>query len=162
MSQSLRDELGKRRPFEHPEQEAWINLMRSASVLDADFERLLDPHGLSMATYNVLRIVRGESAERTDVGIPCQMIGARLITRVPDVTRLVDRLERAGLVKRQRTSEDRRVVLVALTRKGMDLLARLDDPVRDLHKSQMRHLTKAEITTLSDLLYKLRHPGESA
>jgi DNA-binding MarR family transcriptional regulator len=83
-----------------------------------------------------------------------------MITRVPDVTRLVDRLEAAGLVERCRISEDRRVVQVKITRKGLDLLAELDEPLVALNKELMSHMTRAELNDLSRLLVKLRHPPE--
>ena len=99
---------------------------------------------------NVLRILRG-SGERA-----CSEIGRDMVVRVPDVTRLVDRLETQGLVERDRDSEDRRVVLVRLTRKGSKMLASIDAPLADLHKASMAHMTKAELKALSKLLVKLR------
>lgn len=162
---SLQKDIGKKRPFDSIEQEAFLNLLRSASTLDADFHRLFKSKGLSLATYNVLRIIRGETdgqlGREDPVGVSCQTIGQRLVTRVPDVTRLVDRLEQAGLVKRERSPADRRVVLVCLTRRGLDLLASLDKPVLELHKAQVRHMSRAELTELNRLLVKIRHPEET-
>jgi DNA-binding MarR family transcriptional regulator len=85
-----------------------------------------------------------------------QVIGDRLVSRVPDVTRLVDRLEKGGLVERVRTPDDRRVVLVAITTKGLGLLAKLDGPMADLHREQLAHMSEAELKQLVRLLTKAR------
>lgn len=152
----LARELGKSRPFDSAEQEAYLNLRRTASVVNAEFEQLFRPLSLSEATYNALRILRGVGA----VGCPCSRIAENLVARVPDVTRLVDRLEAAGLAERTRVSTDRRVVQVKITQAGLDQLAKLDEPVLDLHARQLGHLTKAELKTLSALLVKARErPG---
>lgn len=160
---TLKDELGKRNPFDNPAEEVYLNLLRTVSVLEARIAPIFKQHGLSESTYNILRILRGHSlAENADpAGIPCQTIGDQLVSRLPDVTRLVDRLEAAGLVRRSRTAEDRRLVLVAITRKGLDLLAKLDAPLSALNQNSLSHLTPSEQTELSRLLYKARHP-ESA
>lgn len=157
----LRQELGKRRPFDSPEQEAFLSILRTASVLEEPFGRLFKASGLSMATYNVLRIVRGELQQpNTAAGVSCQVIGERLVARGPDVTRLVDRLERLALVRRIRGTDDRRVVLVAITRKGLDLLAELDEPVRELHSAQLQHLSKPDLCQLIALLERARKQTE--
>jgi DNA-binding MarR family transcriptional regulator len=148
----LAAEIGKRKPFDLPEQEAYLNLLRTVSVLSADAERLLKESGLSEATYNILRILRGSG----EAGRACGEIGRDMITRVPDVTRLVDRLEEQGLVTRARIAEDRRVVKVQITRAGLDLLARLDEPLRQFHKKQFTALTRAELSEINRLLVKAR------
>src|SRR5262249_58936365 len=125
----LARELRKKHPFAVPEQEAFLNLARTLDHLNQPFERLFAAHGLTGPQYNVLRILRGHGAE----GVPCHEIGAQMVTRMPDVTRLLDRLEQAGLATRQRSQSDRRVVLVRVTPAGLDLLAKLDRPVLDLH-----------------------------
>ena len=153
---SLKDEIKKTKPFEHPEEEAYLNLLRTTAVLNAEFERPLKESGLSEPQYNVLRILRGVGGN----GAACSEVGARMVTRVPDVTRLVDRLEAAGLVGRCRITEDRRVVQVKITQKGLDLLAELDEPLLALNKKVMRHMTRAELNELSRLLVKLRHAPE--
>lgn len=150
----LRDEIKKKKPFDHPEEEAYLNLLRTSAILIADFERLFKEVGLSEPQYNVLRILRGAGGN----GLPCLEIGSRMITRVPDTTRLVDRLETAGLVERSRISEDRRVVLVKITKKGNDAIAPLDDKLLEIHKKQMGHMTRKELEELSRLLVKARHP----
>lgn len=154
---SLREEIKKQKPFEHPEEETYLNLLRTATVLFADFERLFKQCGLSEPQYNVLRILRGAGGD----GLPSTDIAGRMITRVPDVTRLVDRLEAAGLVERARTPEDRRVVLVRITDKGRNVLADLDRPLLGLHKRQLKHMTRDELKELSRLLVKARHPHDA-
>jgi DNA-binding MarR family transcriptional regulator len=154
---ALKDEIKKRQPFEHAEEEAYLNLLRTTAVLSAEFERPLKQHGLSEPQYNVLRILRGIGG----CGAPCSEIGTRMITRVPDITRLVDRLEAAGLVERCRIAEDRRVVQVKITQKGLDVLAALDEPLVALGTKLSRHMKSEELNELSRLLVKLRHPPEN-
>jgi DNA-binding MarR family transcriptional regulator len=151
----LQEEIKKRRPFESPAEEAFLNLARTFGVLDADFVRLFKQHGISEPKYNVLRILRGAGGD----GLPSLDSASRMITRVPDVTRIVDRLERQGLVKRQRGADDLRVVLVNVTRKGLELLAKLDGPTRQLHCRQLEHMTRGELDELSRLLEKARTPS---
>ena len=124
----LRHEIKKRNPFDSPAEEAYLNLLRTHSMMMSASEALFKKFGLSEPKYNALRILRGGqiNGEFDGAGMPCQEIGARLVSRVPDVTRLVDRLEAEGLVARSRTSADRRVVLVGITAKGLDLLAEID------------------------------------
>ena len=157
---TLKDEIGKRQPFTSPEEEAHLNMLRTVSVLDAAFAPLFRAKGLSEPTYNILRVLRGHSTapDSNPAGIPCQVIGDQLVSRLPDVTRLVDRLEAAGLVKRSRTKEDRRLVLVGITKKGLSLLAELDKPLAELSRSLFRHMTRAELADLSRLLTKVRRP----
>ena len=152
----LQAEIKKKRPFESPAEEAYLNLVRTYGVLEADFVRLFKQHGISEPKYNVLRILRGAGGD----GLPSLEIASRMITRVPDVTRIVDRLETQGLVKRERTTADLRVVLVSLTKKGLDLLAKLDEPTRQIHCQQLQHLNKTELSELSRLLEKARTPTE--
>lgn len=149
---NLQKEIGKRKPFEAPEQEAALNLERTQDLLLREFDQLFQRHRISSPQYNVLRILRGHGGE----GLPCRRIAAEMVTFDPDVTRLVDRLERAGLVARRRTPDDRRVVLVKITPAGLTLLKSLDQPVLDLHRRQLGHLTRAELTELNRLLVKAR------
>jgi DNA-binding MarR family transcriptional regulator len=152
---ALQEEINKRHPFEGPEEEAALNLLRTVDHLGQEFARLFHEHDVSGPQYNVLRILRGVGGD----GLPCVDIAGQMITRMPDITRLVDRLEAAGLVERRRTEEDRRVVLVTITAAGLALLARLDRPVLDLHRRQLGHLTRAELAELNRLLVKARRPG---
>lgn len=154
MPSSLQREIFKKQPFRSPHQEAYLNLVRSASLLESRVERLLKPHGLSPATYNVLRILRGAGED----GRKCHEIGEHMITRVPDITRLVDRLERAALARRERCDKDRRAVFVRITPAGLKLLARIDEPLLELHAQQLGHMTRKQLDALSELLALARRP----
>lgn len=179
ISTQLQRELGKQGAFASPAQEAYLSLQRTASVLSADFAKLLKPHGLSEATYNVLRILRGavRATERRagnggnggsrgggdenqsgEGWRTCGQIGAHMVTPVPDVTRLVDRLEARGLVTRERSKEDRRIVRVAITKAGLDLLAILDRPMVLLHEQQLAHMAETDLSRLVLLLARVRKP----
>jgi DNA-binding MarR family transcriptional regulator len=154
----LQQELQKRKPFECPEQEVTLNLLRTADVVSREAHSLIERHGISGQQYNVLRILRGHR----ETGLPCQKIVAQMITQTPDITRLVDRLEAGGFVRRERTEQDRRLVIVHITAVGMDLLAQLDEPVLNMHRGQMKHMTRAELAELNRLLEKLRRPVTEA
>ena len=151
-SRNLQQEIGKKDPFDQPAAEAFLNILRSASVLSGPFEHLFKGHGLTSAMYNALRILRGAGVR----GKMCHEIGEELVSRVPDVTRLVDRLEKLGLAQRSRCGEDRRVIYVTVTPAGLETLATLDEPVRRMHEVQMGHMSAAELATLSELLVKSR------
>ncbi len=150
----LQKELRKKKPFACPEQEVALNLLRTTDFLSREGVALFERHGISGQQYNVLRILRGHR----DTGLPCQKIVAQMITQMPDITRLVDRLEASGFVRRERTEQDRRLVIVHITPAGMNLLAQLDEPILDLHRAQMSHMTRAELAELNRLLEKLRRP----
>lgn len=159
---ALQHELGKRKPFESAEQEAFLNVVRTSSVLGAAFQRLFREYKLSESTYNALRILRGVKDDPSTKGVrSCTQIGDHLVARVPDVTRLIDRLEQLGLAERVRCEQDRRVVYVRITRKGSDVLTALDEPVRELHHAQLGHMSRAELAELSRLLVKARRAGEN-
>ena len=152
MSKSrLQDELKKKRPFDLPEQEAILNILRTSDQFQNRFGRLFREYDLTHAQYNVLRILRGEGKP-----MPCQEIGDRMIQVVPAMTGLLDRLEKQGLVQRERCTEDRRVVYVELTETARDVLKRMDDPVSELHTQLIGHLTQTELKELSRLLEKAR------
>lgn len=154
----LQKELQKKKPFDCPEQEVALNLLRTTDFLSRDGQVLFERNGISEQQYNVLRILRGHR----DTGLSCQKIVAQMVTQMPDITRLVDRLEASGFVRRERTELDRRLVIVHITPVGMDLLAQLDEPLLDMHRGQMRHMGKAELVELNRLLEKLRQPPQKA
>lgn len=157
MSKSrLQDELKKKRPFELAEQEAILNILRTSDQFQNRFGRLLREYDLTQSQYNVLRILRGEGKP-----MPCLEIGDRMIQVVPAMTGLLDRLEKQGLVQRERCTEDRRVVYVELTEAARGLLERMDSPVMELHKQLIGHLTQAELKELSRLLEKARASVQS-
>ena len=147
----LQRELRKKRPFESPEQEAVLNILRTNDQFQNRFGRLFREYGLTSSQYNVLRILRGEGKP-----LPCLEIGDRMIQVVPAMTGLLDRLEKQELIQRERCTADRRVVYVEITKKGIDLLKQLDQPVSDLHQHLIGHLNRTELKELSRLLEKAR------
>jgi DNA-binding MarR family transcriptional regulator len=153
MTATLEREIKKKRPFDLPEQEAMLNVLRTADQLQIRFSRLFRRFGLTPQQYNVLRILRGEGRP-----LPILEIASRMITVVPGITGLVDRLELAGLVERKRCDHDRRVIYVAITAHALGLLAAIDEPLNDLHKQTLGHMAPDELTTLSRLLEKAREP----
>jgi len=149
----LQHELKKKRPFESPEQEAALSVVRTSDQLQIRFARLFREHGLTPSQYNILRILRGEGKP-----LPILEIASRTITIVPGITGLIDRLEQAGFVNRLRCEKDRRVIYVALTDHGMKTLAALDEPLDALHSKLLGHLSQAELKELIKLLEKVRAP----
>ena len=150
-SGQLQRELKKKRPFESPEQEVILNVMRTNDQFQNRFGRLFREYGLTSSQYNVLRILRGEGKP-----MPCLEVGDRMIQVVPAITGLIDRLQNQELVSRERCTEDRRVVYVEITEKALTLLKRMDEPVNQLHKRLVGHLTRSELKELSRLLEKAR------
>ena len=152
MSPSLQQDLKQKKPFRSVQQEAYLSVVRTSTSLTDAMEDLLKPEGISATQYNVLRILRGSGAE----GLCRNALRDRMLSRMPDMTRLLDRMEEAGLVVRAREGEDRRMVLTRITEKGRRLLDDLDAPVMALHKRQMARLTDAQLRSLSDLLTLVR------
>ena len=142
--------------FASPGQEAVLNVFATASWASGQIAAALAPHGVTQAQYNVLRILRG----RHPACHTCSDIAGRLLDRTPDVTRLLVRLERRGLVSRRRAEHDRRVVEVLVTDEGLALLALLDEPVAEAIGRVTRHLDGGELAALSGLLEKLRTDQE--
>ena len=133
-----------------PEEAAYIDLVRTTEFL-CPFAQVFKAEELSPAQYNVLRILRGSPD-----GLTCGEIGNRVITRDPDITRLLDRMEKRGLISRLRGDKDRRVVLTSITRQGLALLARLDKPVREIHRRLLGHLGAERLEALRQLLEACR------
>jgi len=148
----LQQELKKRHPFVDQEQEALLNLVRTADQIQIRFERLFRQFGLTPAQYNILRILRGEGRP-----LPILEIANRMITVVPGITGLIDRLEKAGLVERHRCVQDRRVIYVALCEAALAKLTDLDEPVTALHREVMQPLSNSEQQQLIQLLERLRN-----
>ncbi len=140
------------RPAIPLENRIFIALLQAADALGQEAEHLLKAAGLTGAQYNVLRILRGAEP----AGLPCKGIGDRMISHDPDMTRLLDRMEKRGLITRVRQADDRRVVKTRVTAPGLSLLKTLDRPIHDLHKRQFRHLPAARLKILSELLEELR------
>ena len=147
----LQHEIKKKEPFDLPEQEAMLNIMRTADRLQICFARLFRQYGLTPQQYNILRILRGEGRP-----LPILEIAARMITVVPGITGLIDRLQAACLVERRRCDQDRRVIYVAITPQAMLTLAQIDQPLLDMHKKLLGHLPAEELAVLTQLLEKAR------
>ena len=128
--------------------ETYLELARASDRLLGECNQLFKEHELTAQGYNVLRILRGARP----AGLPCSEIAARMINRDPDITRLADRLEKLGLVRRERAVEDRRVVHVHVTDAGLARLSDLDEPLIELHRQQFAHMKKEELTHLKGLL----------
>jgi DNA-binding MarR family transcriptional regulator len=152
---SLRDEIKQTRPFKSQEEETLLNVERTAAVLLHRLAETFKPFDITPTQYNVLRILRGAGTG----GLCRNDIRDRLIAQVPDVTRLLDRLVDAGLVARERASDDRRVVTTRITKQGLKLLDRLDAPVADAQRSALGHMSPLEMRTLIDLLALARTPA---
>ena len=133
------------------EAQIFVALLRAADSLASQGDQLMKANGVTSAQYNVLRILRGAGPD----GLPCNAIGERMISRDPDMTRLLDRMEKRELITRERQKEDRRVVKARITGEGLKLLKKMDAPIRELHKSQFAHMTSARLKTLMELLSEL-------
>ena len=135
-----------------PEEGVFLDLLRTCDLLSRGPAQLLKSEDLSPTQYNVLRILRGAPP----AGLPCGEIASRMITRDPDITRLLDRLEKQALISRCREAEDRRMVVARIATKGLKLLARLDQPVQEIHRKQLGHLGGAKLKELQGLLASAR------
>ena len=134
-----------------PEEAAYVDLLRTTEALSRPLTQLLKTEDLSPTQYNVLRILRGAPE-----GLTCGEIANRMITHDPDITRLLDRLEKRDWISRSRATEDRRVVLTQIAPQGLALLARLDEPIRASHRKLLGHLGTARLRSLSRLLAACR------
>jgi DNA-binding MarR family transcriptional regulator len=150
-SGGLAAEIGKRTPFESLEEEALLNLARTADRLQIHSARLFREHALTPSQYNILRILRGEGHP-----LPSLEVARRMIVGVPGITGLIDRLEILGMVTRRRCEEDRRVVFVQITDAAIKLLAKIDLPLKDLNHKLIGHLKREELRELVRLLEKAR------
>lgn len=148
----IQAEIKQTKPFDQIEQEAFVALQRTADLLIQEVTAVLKPFAISPTQYNVLRILRGAG----EAGLPCGEIANRMVTRDPDITRLLDRLEIRSLVVRTREKRDRRVITARITPQGLALLAELEQPVADLTVRQFANLSKKEVQELIELLDRLR------
>jgi DNA-binding MarR family transcriptional regulator len=146
------EELQQTKPFRHVEEELFLNIQRTADILLQQILDVLRPSGLSVTQYNVLRILRGAG----EAGVTCKDIGSRLVTRDPDITRLLDRLERRNLLTRARTRADRRFVSIRISEEGLELLRQLDQPVEEKQLEMMRHMPEEQLVSAIELLERLR------
>ena len=134
-----------------PEEAAFLELLRTTDMLSRGLIHILKAEDLSATQYNVLRILRGSPE-----GLPCGEIASRMITRDPDITRLLDRLEKRGLISRCRETKDRRMVMARITSEGLKLVGRLDEPVEEGHRKQLGHLGRERLRALTELLQASR------
>ena len=149
----MKQRLPKPRTSLPLEDQVFIAVLRTADALSQQAEQVVRARGLTGAQYNVLRILRGAEPE----GCACREIGERMISHDPDMTRLLDRMEKRGLVTRERQSQDRRVVKTRITPAGLELLNSLEQPVHKLHKRQFAHLAASRLKALSELLGEVRN-----
>ncbi len=141
-----------RKPASSLEQDAYLSLLRTADALARGAEEVIKPVGLSGTQYNILRILRGAGAQ----GLCCHEAAERMLTHDPDITRLLDRLEKRGLIVRARASSDRRVITAQITPEGLRVLAKLDKPIEECHRRQFGHLGPWRLAQLIELLNSAR------
>lgn len=144
------------RRYDTLEQEAYLNLWRTYDRLKSIEEELFNAYELSAQQYNALRLLRAAEPN----GLTVQGIGSKLISRAPDMTRMLDRLEQRGWIARTRRADNRRVVDVRITSSGVQLLDQLSEPIREVHRRQLGHLTQAKLQLLVSLLAEARQPLE--
>ena len=156
MTGDVVDEIQQTKPFATVETEALVALELTADRLTAELAQLFKPWDLSPTQYNVLRILRGAGPD----GLACGRVGERMVTHDPDITRLLDRLEKRGVVARQRGDKDRRVVTTRITAAGLELLKQLDEPVEDFNRRRLGHLGPERLRTLIELLALIRNGRE--
>ena len=150
---TLKDEIQQIKAFDSLEAEVFLNLLRTTEALATENDTLLRQFGLSRSQYNVLRILRGAG----DLGLCGRDIVERMVTRDPDMTRILDGLEMKELVERARSEQDRRVIVATITSKGRELLDEIAEPLGRLHKTQLRHLSEQKLRRLIALLEEARH-----
>ena len=150
-ARTLQDELKQRKPWS-VEEEAFLNIARTAALLEHALVQALKPFAITPTQYNVLRILRGAGAD----GLCRNEVGERLVRRVPDVTRLLDRMADTGLLARTRDDVDRRYVTARISPQGLALLARLDPEIHRIHRAQLGHVERKQLRTLIDLLTGVR------
>lgn len=156
MCSKLQDELQQLTTFRSKEEEVYLSLIRTADLLQRRLNDVFKEFDATHTQYNVLRILRGAGS----TGLLTGEIAERLLTHDPDVTRLVDRMEKRGWIERQRDAEDRRCVRVVITQQGSTLVGALDEPTASYLQRQFSHLPSATLNTLIDVLDDLRHASE--
>ncbi len=150
----IQSEIKQNKPLT-PEQEVILTVQRTADAFQRRVVEVLKPHGISGTQYNVLRILRGAGKE----GLPCGAIAERMVTRDPDITRLLDRLDKMGFISRQRGERDRRVVTTTITEAGLKILKQLDKPVQEAGMALVGKLSRAQMEELVELLDLAREPA---
>lgn len=153
MPQELRTDIQQTKPFRSIYEEAELNIVRSASLLSDEMAQVFRPFGITGAQYNVLRILKGSEP----TGLCRNDVRDRMLTRMPDMTRMLDRMEEAGLVRRERSSSDRRHVTTNITAAGKKMLKDLEAPVARQQEEQLGHMSEKDLRALVDLLTKARN-----
>lgn len=156
MTRKLQAEIKQSKPFTAIEEEVILNIARTAEYFSARIAEVLKPTELTPTQYNALRILRGAGTD----GLACGEIGERMVTKDSDITRLLDRLERRGLIHRERPENNRRVVLARITAEGLRILRQIDRPLEDSQRALLRHLEKQQLNTLNELLEACRPEPE--
>ncbi len=151
----LQEEIRQKRPFRSLGQETTLALLKTADHVHRRLETLMAPYGLTLQQYNVLRILRGAG----EAGLPTLEIAARMIEQTPGITRLLDRLEKKKLVRRERCATDRRQVFAYSTPAGLKLLADLEEPLNQSDGIAVAALSSSQQKTLLELLERLREPA---
>ena len=155
MSGKLAKELRQTRPFRSMGEEAFLNLGRTWEVLQKRVSDLIKEHQLTITQYNMLRILRGAG----DDGVTCTQATERMLTPDPDITRLLDRMELLGLIRRDRAKEDRRVVVTRITGQGLELVNRIDAPLDQLLQQAFGRVSRQRLKDLIEILEALREPA---
>jgi DNA-binding MarR family transcriptional regulator len=148
----IQEEIKQGRPFRSAQEEAFVQLLRTYDLLYYELTEFLRPSGISPTQYNVLRILRGAG----DVGLTCGEVGERMVTREPDITRLLDRVERQGWIERRRQTDDRRVVRAWIKAEGLKLLSQIDKSLDRFQRSQFPKMSQEQLDALSRLLEQVR------
>jgi len=149
---ALQDEIKQRAPFHSSGAEVAVGILRTAALLERHYNQIVTKRGITIQQYNVLRILRGAGAR----GMPTLVIRDRMIHAAPGITRLLDKLEKAGLARRERTSSDRRQVRAVITEEGLALLASLDKPVQESIQAILGHVSEERLKVLVEILEELR------
>jgi DNA-binding MarR family transcriptional regulator len=152
MAIRLQDELKQTRPFPNLEEEVLVGVARTADALQRGLLAVMKTKSLSATQYNVLRILRGAGA----AGLACGEIAGRMVTKDPDLTRLLDRLEKRHLITRARDGADRRVVTTRISREGLSVLEELDEPLQAAQRRLLGHMDEGRLRILADLLDQAR------
>jgi DNA-binding MarR family transcriptional regulator len=151
----MTESVATKRKFDSLQQEAYLSLWRTYDRLRALEEKLFQTHGLTAQQYNVLRILNASSES-----MPTLAIASKLVSRAPDITRMLDKLETAGWIDRVRSPDDRRSVLIEITAAGRKKLKELEGPLAEMHEEQLGHVAAKDLRLLCDLLAKIRSPHE--
>jgi len=151
----MADSVAIKRKFDSLQQEAYLSLWRTYDRLRALEDKLFQSHGLTAQQYNVLRILSASNES-----MPTLTIASKLVSRAPDITRMLDKLETAGWIDRVRSPDDRRSVLIEITDAGRKKLREMEEPLAELHEEQLGHVAAKDLRMFCDLLAKIRSPHE--